>query len=345
MDNNSPQKELANPIEKPLVVTAAQPTGKLHLGNYLGAVKHWKTFLLDSQCFFGVVDMHAITTPHIPAQLRKHSLECVAQYIAAGLDPEKCTIFLQSQVIGHTELAWILGCQTPIGELQRMTQFKDKSSSKDIGFIGSGLLYYPILMAADILLYNAQKVPVGEDQKQHLELARNLAERFNHYYSETFHLPEPIIPQTGFRIRSLRNPDRKMSKSDPNPSGIISLLDPPEVLRKKIMSAVTDSGSQIIFHSEKLGVSNLLTILSIVTDKKISYWENYFQSKNYGALKKEVFEALEGMLSPIRQQYQELIKDQPYLQSVLKEGAETAQKKAYKTLKKVYRKVGFLEKF
>ena len=288
--------------------------------------------------------MHAITIPHTPAELRKHSLECVAQYIAAGLDPEQCSIFLQSQVIGHTELAWILACQTPIGELQRMTQFKDKASTKELGFIGSGLLYYPILMAADILLYNAQKVPVGEDQKQHLELARNLAERFNHHYSETFHLPEPIIPKSGFRIRSLRDPERKMSKSDPNPSGIIFLLDPPEILRKKIMSAVTDSGSNIIFHPDKPGVSNLLSILSIATNKEITFWENHFQNKNYGTLKKEVFEAVESLLCPIRNRYQELIQDHSYLQSVLKTGVETTQKIGYKTLNKVYRKIGFLEK-
>lgn len=328
----------------PTVLTCAQPTGQLHLGNYLGAVKQWVELLDGHQCFFGIVDLHAITLPYKPADLRKSCYECAAQYIAAGLDPERCSIFLQSQVSGHTELAWVLGCLTPIGELQRMTQFKDKSTKDNGGFIGAGLLYYPVLMAADILLYNADLVPVGQDQKQHLELCRNLAERFNHTYSDTFTIPAPYIPPTGARIMSLQHPERKMSKSDSNQSGTLYLLDEPKVLRKKIMSAVTDSDSLIQAREDKPGVSNLLNILSALSGRSVADWETQLAGQNYGQLKEEVYQVVEQAFAPIRQRYQSLISNQDHLDEVLQSGAHKAQKLAYKTLSKVYRKAGFPQK-
>jgi len=251
---------------KPVILTCAQPTGVLTLGNYLGAVRNWSEMLDHNECYFGIVDLHAITTPAQPAILRQNVYQCVAQYIACGLDPEKCHQFVQSHVIGHTELAWVLTCITPIGELQRMTQFKDKVAKlgfkvsenidgDDLKFehqgaraqasINTGLLCYPVLMAADILLYNADRVPVGEDQRQHLELCRDLAQRFNHQYSETFIIPEPFVPKTGARIMSLAEPTRKMSKSDENEKATLYILDEPDRIRKKLASAVTDSGSEI----------------------------------------------------------------------------------------------------
>ena len=267
---------------KPVILTCAQPTGNLTLGNYLGAVRNWSNMLDDYECFFGIVDLHAITVPPKPSELRQNVYSCIAQYIACGLDPEKCHQFVQSHVIGHTELAWILTCMTPIGELQRMTQFKDKAAK--LGFkmaddhesnvlkfahegmraqasINAGLLCYPVLMAADILLYNADLVPVGDDQRQHLELCRDLAGRFNHKYSETFTIPEPYVPKMGARIMSLIEPQRKMSKSDDNERATLYVLDEPSQI-KKIGSAVTDSGSEIKVSPEKPGVSNLLTIHS-----------------------------------------------------------------------------------
>ena len=219
------------PVAKPVVLTCAQPTGRLHLGNYLGAVINWGRMQDDHECHFGIVDWHAITMPYVPADLRRNTYECLAQYLACGLDPAKSHLFVQSHVTGHTELSWILGCLCPLGWLERMTQFKDKS--KKLESVGSGLLNYPVLMAADILLYNAAVVPVGEDQKQHLELARDLAEKFNRTYSETFAVPEPFIGITGARIMSLQAPESKMSKSDPNPTGVVFITDTPDVIRKK----------------------------------------------------------------------------------------------------------------
>lgn len=332
------------PTSTPVVLTCAQPTGQLHLGNYLGALRNWKDFLGSHECFFGIVDMHAITLPCIPAELRRQSLECLAQYIACGLEPEQCHLFIQSHVIGHAELAWVLGCLCPLGRLERMTQFKDKTAKHEETFIGSGLLYYPVLMAADILLYNADIVPVGEDQKQHLELTRDLASKFNQAYSDTFKIPNPHTAKTGARIMSLQNPEAKMSKSDLNAGGTLYLLDEPDALRKKIKSAVTDSGSGIHACPEKPGITNLLHILSSATGKPISELENEYENQGYAAFKETVAEAVVEMLTPVRQRYHELIKDKDFLQSILKEGAEAAQKRAYKTLAKVYKKVGFLER-
>ena len=351
--------------EKPVVLTCAQPTGVLTIGNYLGAVKNWANLLEDYNCYFGVVDMHAITVKYTPAELRKNTLSCVAQYIACGLDPERSTIFIQSHVTGHTELAWLLCCLTPIGDLQRMTQFKEKaaklgfkiSSDKDANdltfshegarqgaSLNAGLLMYPVLMAADILLYNADSVPVGNDQKQHLELCRDLAQRFNSTYSETFKIPEPYIPKTGARIMSLQEPTQKMSKSDENQNAVLYILDSPDVLRKKIMSAVTDSGSEIIVRDDKPGITNLLQIHTALSGRSTADLESSFAGKGYGELKKEVADVVISTLEPVQARYRELIGDKSYLESVLRTGAENAQKRAYKFLGKVYRKAGFVER-
>lgn len=307
--------------------------------------------------------MHAITVKYSPADLRKNTLSCVAQYIACGLDPERSNIFIQSHVIGHTELAWLLSCITPIGDLQRMTQFKEKAAKLgfkasdeggDLKFshegaraqasVNSGLLMYPVLMAADILLYNADSVPVGNDQKQHLELCRDLAQRFNHTYSDTFTIPKPFFPKAGARIMSLQDPGRKMSKSDENHNATLFILDKPDVLRKKIMSAVTDSDSEIVAREGKPGVSNLLQIYSTMSGREVAELEERLKGKGYGDLKKEVADAVIAVLEPVQAKYDSLIGEKDYLQSVLKAGAEAAQKRAYKTLGKVYRKAGFVER-
>ena len=325
------------------VLTAAQPTGILTIGNYLGALKNWVALLDDYDCLFPLVDMHAITVPYEPADLRKRTRSLVAQYIACGLDPEKCTLFIQSHIIGHADLAWVLGCLTPLGELQRMTQFKDKVAKG--APINAGLFFYPVLMAADILLYNADLVPVGEDQKQHLELARNLAERFNHTYSETFNIPEPKIGSTGARVLSLQDPTRKMSKSDDNKGAYILLTDTPDSIRKKVARAVTDSGAEVKTGPDKPGVSNLLSIMSGFSGKSIEEHEAEFVGKGYGDFKKAVGEVVVEGLRPIRERFEEVVADKTYLDEVLKAGAEVAQKKAYKLLSKVHRKVGFVERF
>jgi len=349
--------------EKPVTLTCAQPSGVLTLGNYLGALRNWATLLDSSECFFGIVDMHSITAKTVPADLRKNSISCLAQYIACGMDPDKSHLFIQSHVIGHAELAWVLGCQTPIGDLQRMTQFKEKAAR--LGFsvaeeevengglrfshegaraqasVNSGLLFYPVLMAADILLYNADQVPVGDDQRQHLELTRDLARRFNHNYSDTFTVPEPLIPESAARIRSLQDPTRKMSKSDEDPLATLFLLDPPDRIRKKIMSAVTDSETEVRYGEDKPGVSNLLQILVAAAGGSIEGRVDSFRGKGYAELKKETAEAVVALLEPVQRRYGELMADKAYLESVLKAGAEAAQQRAYRTLSKVYRKVGF----
>ncbi len=328
---------------KPLILTGAKPSGELTLGNYLGAIKNWAIMLEEYECFFPIVDLHAITVGYVPAELRKHTYQCLAQYIACGLDPQKSHIFLQSQVIGHTELSWILSCLTPVGELHRMTQFKDKSS-KPGASVNAGLLFYPVLMAADILLYNADRVPVGEDQKQHLELARNIAQRFNHTYSETFKVPEPYIPRAGARIMSLQDPSRKMSKSDENPGEAILLLDSPQAIRKKILSAVTDSDTEVRMAPEKPGIANLLNIFSAITGRSVEDLEREFGDSGYGTFKNALADALIAHLEPFQERYREIIEDKTFLHGVLKEGAEVAQARAFKTLRKVYRKAGFVER-
>ncbi len=329
--------------EKKVILTCMQPTGKLHLGNYFGAAKNWTPLIDDYECFFGIVDMHAITVPYTPAELRKSVYSTLALYIACGLDPQKCHLFAQSHIIGHTELAWVLACIAPLGQLERMTQFKDKSQRAGES-VNSGLLYYPVLMAADILLYNADAVPVGEDQKQHVELTRDLAIKFNSTYSETFKVPDVMIPKAGARIKSLQDPTKKMSKSDPNQSGCIYLLDTPEMIRKKIGSAVTDSGREIVAREDKPGISNLLSILSACTGRAIEDLEKENAGLSYGEFKAVVADAVVELLTPIRERYEEIKDNKEYLDNVLRNGAEAAQKRAYKMLAKVYRKAGFPER-
>lgn len=334
--------------KKKVVLTCAQPTGKLHLGNYIGAVRQWVEMQESCECYFGIVDMHAITMPYVPAKLRENTYMCAAQYLACGLSPDKCSLFVQSNVVGHAELTWILACLCPVGQLERMTQFKDKarklaeSGSSDVS-IGAGLLFYPVLMAADILIYNADLVPVGEDQRQHMELARDLAQKFNNTYSPTFTLPEAYIPKTGARVMSLQNPEAKMSKSDANALGSLYMIDTPDVLSKKIMSAVTDSGSEVKRGEDKKGVTNLINIMCAVSDRTPESVEEEFAGKQYGVFKRAVADAVIARFDPIRQKYEEFMKDKPYLESVLRAGAEQAQRRANKIMSKVYRKAGYLD--
>ena len=353
--------------EKPVILTCAQPTGGLTLGNYLGAVRNWSRMQDDHECYFGIVDMHSITVPCVAAELRGNTLKCLAQYIACGLDPEKSRMFVQSHVIGHTELAWVLACLTPLGELQRMTQFKDKvaelgfktsegseegsqkfthSGARPQASINSGLLSYPVLMAADILLYNADLVPDGEDQRQHLELCRDLAQRFNNTYSDTFKIPEAYMGKAGARVMSLADPTNKMSKSDKNQSATIFINDDPDLIKKKIASAVTDSETTIEarLDGQSPGGANLLSIQSAITGEEIPALVEQYSGQGYGAFKGAVAEVVAETLRPVREKYLSLADDKEYLVSVLKDGAAAAQKRAYRILSKVYRKVGFVER-
>lgn len=330
------------PENRKVVLTAAQPTGKLHLGNYLGAVKNWGELVENNDCYFGVADMHAITIPYVPADLKKNVYDCVAQFMACGLDAEKCNLFVQSSIVGHAELAWILGCICPLGQLERMTQFKDKAA-KHKDALNSGLLYYPVLMASDILIYNADIIPVGEDQKQHIELTRDLAQKFNSKYSDTFKMPEPFIPKSGARIMSLQSPDSKMSKSDPNQNGTLYIVDEPNVLAKKIMSAVTDSGGEVRFDpANKAGVSNLMGIMASLSGMSYTQIEDEFRGKGYGDFKKAVADVVVEKLAPVRERYLEISADKRLIEAAVKRGNEAAQRRVNKTMAKVYRKVGFL---
>ncbi len=334
MENSTEQRKV--------VMTAAQPTGKLHLGNYLGAVKNWGEMIENYECYFGIVDMHAITVPYVPADLKRNVYDCAAQYMACGLNPEKCNLFLQSMVKGHSDLSWILGCICPLGALERMTQYKDKAK-KHKEALNSGLLYYPVLMASDILIYNADLVPVGEDQKQHIELTRDLAQKFNNTYSPTFKIPEPFIPKTGARIMSLQSPDSKMSKSDTNQNGTLYITDEPNVLRKKIMSAVTDSESCVRFDiANKAGISNLMGIMSAFTKKSFEEIENDFAGKGYGDFKAAVADVVIDGLADVRAKYKEFSTDKSLIESALKKGSAAAQRRVNKMMSKVYRKVGFM---
>ena len=354
--------------KKPVLLSGIQPSGHLCIGNYLGALKNWEALQESYDSIFLVVDMHALTIKQNPAELRQRCLSYVAQYIACGLDPEKSHIFVQSHVIGHAELAWVLSCLTPLGELQRMTQFKDKvaklgfkvneredgqegdevkfthSGARAQASVNSGLLSYPVLMAADILLYNADLVPVGEDQRQHLELCRDLAQRFNQVYSETFKIPSAFVSKTGARVMSLAEPTRKMSKSDKNQNATIFIHDEPDRIRKKIASAVTDSGNEIKANPDKPGVTNLLSILAALTGTEIPEIEEKFSDRGYGEFKEVVTEATIEALRPVREKYLSLTEDKSYLLSALKDGTSVAQKRAYRILSKVYRKIGFVER-
>ena len=332
--------EAMNEARKKRIFSGIQPSGELTLGSYMGAIKNWVALQDEYECVYCIVDLHAITVRQNPADLRRRAMEQLAQYIACGLDPEKNVMFIQSHVPQHAELGWILGCYTQFGELSRMTQFKDKSS-KHKDNITAGLFTYPVLMAADILLYQADLVPVGADQKQHVELCRDIAQRFNGIYSPTFTLPEPFIPKMGARIMSLANPENKMSKSDPD--GCIYLMDKPEDIMRKFKRAVTDSEMAVKFDKEnKPGISNLLTIYCTATGKSMEEAEAEFAGQGYGVFKPAVGEAVVELQRPIREEAQRLLADKAYLESVYRDGAEKAQYMARKTLAKVQKKIGFI---
>ena len=325
---------------KKIIFSGIQPSGNLTLGNYIGALRNFKLLEDDYRCIYCVVDMHAITVRQDPAQLRRRCLEVAATYIATGLDPDKSLIYCQSHVSGHAELSWILNCFTYMGELQRMTQFKDKCA-KHADNINSGLFTYPVLMAADILLYKTDLVPIGADQKQHLEITRDIAQRFNSIYGDVFTIPEPYIPKVGARVMSLQEPTRKMSKSDPEET-YIALLDPPDVIRRKIKRAVTDSDGEIRFDAEnKPGVSNLLSIIAALSGQTVESVVDELAGQGYGKLKERAADCAIATLEPLQAKYQQLMADKTYLQSVLDRNAETAGKLANRTLEKVKRKVGF----
>ena len=329
---------------KKTIFSGIQPSSdSITLGNYLGALKHWVTLQDDYNCIFSIMDMHAITVRQEAARLRRNTVSLLAQYIACGLDAEKNIMFIQSHVPAHAELSWILCCFTQMGELSRMTQFKDKSQ-KHPENINAGLFTYPVLMAADILLYQTDLVPVGADQKQHLEIARDIAHRFNTLYGDVFTLPEAYIPSkgTGAKIMSLQNPSAKMSKSDPNPNGCIALLDKPEDILRKIKRAVTDSDAEVAYREGKDGVNNLLTIYASVTGKTIDEAVAEFSGKGYGDFKAAVGEAVCEHLIPIQKRYDDLMKNRDYLESIYKKGAETAYSLSRRTLTKVKKKVGFV---
>jgi tryptophanyl-tRNA synthetase len=326
------------------LLSGSAPSGSLTLGNYIGAIRQWGTLQEEFNCYYMVVDLHAITTKQDPKLLRERSLSFYAQYLACGLDPEKNVIYMQSHVAEHAELTWVLNCYTPYGDLTRMTQFKDKSI-KHPKNINAGLFDYPVLMAADILLYDAHLVPVGEDQKQHLELTRDICQRFNNEHGETFVFPEPFIPKVGARVMALQDPARKMDKSDPTPANTVYLLDDAKAIEKKFKSATTDSGSEIRFDEEgKPGVSNLLQIYSSLSGKSIPELEAEFAGKMYGHLKVELGQYVAEKLRPFREKHAELMKDQAFLHSVMRKNAERAREHAARTLARVYDKVGFIPK-
>lgn len=330
--------------DKKRILSGIQPSGELTLGSYLGAIKNWVELADDYDCYFCIVDLHSITVRQNPAELRRRTLEQLAQYIACGLDPEKTTLFIQSHVAAHAELSWVLSCYTMFGELSRMTQFKDKSA-KNADNINAGLFTYPALMAADILLYQADLVPVGSDQKQHVEITRDVANRFNGIYGDVFTVPEPFIPKVGARIMSLTSPENKMSKSDKDPGGCIYILQKPDDIMRSFKRAVTDSETCVRYDVEnKPGVSNLMTIYSVATGKTFEEIEREFDGQGYGAFKPAVGEAVVSMLTPIREEAERILKDKAYIESVYRSGADKAAYVANKTLRKVYKKLGFVQK-
>lgn len=326
--------------KKPVIFSGIQPSGKLTLGNYIGAMRNWVALQDLYDCYYCVVDLHAITVRQEAAAMRKRCVETMALLLACGLDPEKVTIFMQSHVSAHAELGWVLSCNAYMGELGRMTQFKEKSTRHSDN-INAGLFTYPVLMAADILLYQTNMVPVGADQKQHLELSRDIAIRFNNAYGETFALPEPYIPKVGARVMSLLEPEKKMSKSDDNENAYIALLDPIDVIVKKIKRAVTDSDAAIQFDFEnKPGVTNLLSIYSACSGKTIEECMQELFGQGYGVLKQATADAVVSVIEPLQKRFAELMADKAYLNSIMHKSTEKAAKTAYRTLSKVYRKVG-----
>ena len=327
--------------EKKIIFSGVQPSGIVTIGNYLGSIRNWVDIQQDYRCIYCVVDMHAITVRQTPADLRRRTYELAALYMASGIDPEKSVIFVQSQVPAHAQLAWVLNCCTMFGELSRMTQFKDKSA-KHADNINAGLFTYPALMAADILLYQADLVPVCVDQKEHIELTRDVAGRFNSLYGPTFTMPEELINQNGAKVMSLAEPLKKMSKSDENVNAFVSMLDDRDTIIRKFKRAVTDSDTRVHFAPGKDGINNLMTIYSCFTGKTPDEIEREFDGRGYGDFKQAVGETVADGLAPIQAEFTRLMGDKPYLEAVLKQGAETAAGMARKTLSKVYRKVGFI---
>ncbi len=327
--------------KKKVIFSAVKPSGDLTLGNYLGAIKNWVNLQEEYDCYFCVADLHAITVRQIPADLRKRTLEILAIYIAAGIDPEKNTLFIQSHVPVHSEASWLLTCSSYMGELSRMTQYKEKSKNSGDS-ISAGLFNYPVLMAADILLYQTDVVPVGKDQVQHLELARNIGERFNNLYSPTFAIPEAYVSKTGAKIMDLQSPEKKMSKSEENANGYILILDPPEVIRKKIARAVTDSVGEVKFSDEQPGVKNLMTILSTIEGISVEEIEERYSGKGYAQFKLDVAEAIVKELEPVQNKVKELLGDKSKLEEIYKAGAEKANYVATKTLRKMQKKIGLV---
>jgi tryptophanyl-tRNA synthetase len=335
MDTPSPQRKI--------ILSGMQPTNDLTIGQYAGALRNWVELQHEYDSLFCVVDQHAITVRQEPAKLRKRSLDVAAMYMAAGIDPNVSTLFLQSSVPEHTQLSWVLTCLTGFGECSRMTQFKDKSA-QHADNVNVGLFTYPILMAADILVYNADLVPVGEDQRQHLELTRNLAERFNHHYSPTFTVPEPYIPKVGAKIMSLQEPEKKMSKSDANEKATIFLTDTDDQVRSKVKRAVTDSGTDIVYDPEKRpGLANLVTLHHVATGRSHDEIVRDFAGLGYAEFKEAVGESLASFIRPVRERYQAIRADEDALKATLRQGGEAARDRARKVLRKVYKKTGFVE--
>lgn len=330
-------------MKKKVILSGAQPSGKMTLGNYLGAIKNWTELQDNYDCYYSIVDLHAITVPQDPKVLRANTIELLAQYIACGLDPEKNTIFIQSHVKEHVELMWVLNTMTYMGELSRMTQFKDKSQKSEAN-LNAGLFTYPVLMAADILLYQTDLVPVGDDQKQHLELARDLANRFNNRFSPTFVVPEGYYPKGGARVMSLQEPTKKMSKSDSNENAFILLADDSDSIKRKIKRSVTDSLGVVKYNDEQPGIKNLIDIYSNLSKKSVEEIVNMYEGKGYGIFKEDVAEVVSEALRPIREKYVDLLNNKDYLEKIYSMGAEKAEKQARKTLRKVYKKVGFIER-
>ncbi len=336
------EQTVSKPAAKKRIFSGVQPSGLLTIGNYIGAIRNWKTLSSEYDCIYCVVDEHAITVRQVPADLRRRTYETLAIYIACGLSPEDNVLFVQSHVHQHAELSWILGCYTMFGELSRMTQFKDKSA-KNADNINAGLFTYPVLMAADILLYQADLVPVGLDQKQHLELARVIAERFNGVYGDTFVVPDGYFPKVGMKINSLADPTKKMSKSDTNPNGYVAILDDPDTIIRKFRRAVTDSDTEVRYGEGKDGINNLMTIYSAFTGRTYDEIEAEFEGKGYGDFKNAVGETVADGLRPVREEFDRLMKDKAYLEGVMKDGAAKASNVAVRTLSKVQRKLGFVQ--
>lgn len=329
-------------MDKKIVYSAVQPSGSLTIGNHIGSIRNWLNLQEEYDCYFAMANMHAITVRQDPAELRRRTLELAALYLACGLDAQKCALYVQSQISAHAELCWVLNSITYVGEMERMTQFKDKSL-KHAENINMGLMDYPVLMAADILLYQAEFVPVGQDQTQHVEIARDIANRFNNRYGQTFRVPQALIYRQGAKICSLQEPEKKMSKSDENPNACVYMTDDRDTIIRKFKRAVTDCDNEILFSETKPGISNLLTIYCAYSGRTIAEAEKEFEGKGYGEFKLAVGEVVADALDPIQSEQKRILSDKGYLNQILSSGAERAFRAARKTLSKVYRKVGFYQ--